>query len=337
MHKQASQELFIFLELIGDVLIVDIDHAVDHGQQPVIAKIRREFLFLSRVSHLGATDVEEDIGQFPSGNQNLKFLFHGLQNPNRQIVVIPEFQVSHLRRNTLERRALLQSLYNNRYMDDQSCISTVRQLQNLGLIEASQYLVHPADSIAFQQGIDSAVSRVQKRLRKDFSGDIAAAVGIRLSGRLLDKAAHGLSVIALVAFQDHAVSRTFDDSQAALLQPGAEGVHIASCCRLTDAQQLTIVKEFVGRPVSEQLKQEPSAASLAICRIRILLIAQILSELLNVLRTSLDLDAYTLVIRQFQPISLNAQFEVLELSLHSSLADPDVICDLLLIYRPLAV
>ena len=61
-------------------------------------------------------------------------------------------------------------------MDDQSRVCAVSQLQDLGLVELAQDLVHSAHCVALEQGIDPAVRGVKERLREDLSGDIAAAV-----------------------------------------------------------------------------------------------------------------------------------------------------------------
>ena len=176
VDQKTSEEFLVLLEFIGDVAVIDVDHPVDHREDLVVAQIAGKLFLLSGVGHLGASDVQEHVGELSSGDLDLKLLLHRFQNAHRQVVVIPELKISHLRRNTVKGRALLQPLNNNGYMDDQSRVGAVGQLQDLGLVELAQDLVHSAHCVALEQGIDPAVRGVKERLREDLSGDIAAAV-----------------------------------------------------------------------------------------------------------------------------------------------------------------
>ena len=221
-------------------------------------------------------------------------------------------------------------------MYDQSRVGAVCQLQYFGLVESPQDLVHSADRVAFQQGIDPAVGRIQQCFREDLAGDVAAAVRFGLPGGFLNEAAHRLSVVALVSLQDHAVSGSSDDAQMALLKPAAQGIHITAGRCLADAQHLTVVKEFARRPVTEQFEQQSPSSSVPVRRVRILLSPEAVLQLVQICLLPFEDYAFSFVVFQFEMIGFDAELQIIELSLYSSLADAQLIRDLLLSHGPAA-
>ena len=155
-----------------------------------------------------------------------------------------------------------------------------------------------------------------------------------MTGCLLDKAAHRLAVVSLITFEDNAVSGPSDDAQMALFQPVAERVHIASGCRLTDSQHLTVIEKLARRPVPEKFKEKSSSPSFAVRRVRILLFSQVLFQFDEVLDVSFQYYALALIVNKFQVVFPNAELKILELSLHCPLGDAQLLSDLLLSDRP---
>ena len=126
MDQQAAQKLLVFFELIGDPLIVHVDHAVDHRKKAVIPYVSRQLLLLSGIGHLRAPQMKKDVGELASRDRDLKLLLHGLQDSDSQFVIFPKLQVSHLLRDRIERSALLEPLDHDGDVNDKACIGAVR-------------------------------------------------------------------------------------------------------------------------------------------------------------------------------------------------------------------